>query len=377
MKPRERVLTTFRRQQADRVPYDISIFNREALRLFIERTGCEDTDAYFGVEKDIAYVSFEETQIDLQQRFLQYHQLPEDLNYYTRDYNPKDKLSPRHYTLIEWGTAFQVGSEAAYDYVVPPASMTATEKLEDIQSYPMPDFTIDYRHKDLEEKVAAIHQNNLAAVAPLMMTVFETAWHIRGFEQLLMDLHQNQDIAACLLDRITETSIFRSHRFAQAGVDILQLGDDVGMNDRMLISLEQWQKWLKPRLAKVAAAAKEVKPDIILFYHSDGFVSPIIEDLIEIGIDVLNPVQPECCDPAKIKYDYGDRLAFWGTVGIQHTLPFGSPKQVKAEVKKRIETIGKNGGLYLSPTHMIAPEVPYENIFALVEAVKQYGRIEC
>ena len=324
MKPRERVLATFRRQWADRVPYDISVFNREALRLFVERTGCKDPDAYFEVEKDIAYVSFETTQIDLQQRFLQYHQLPKDLHYYTKGYNRKKKLVPDQYTLSEWGTAFLVGSEIAYDHIISPAYMVDTQILEDVQSYPMPDFTIEYRHKNLNEKVAVIHKKNLAAIAPLMMTIFEAAWHIRGFEQLLMDFCQNQDIAACLLDRIIETSIFRARRFAQAGVDVIQLGDDVGMGDRMIISLEQWRKWLKPRLAKVATAAKQVKPDIILFYHSDGFQAPIIEDLIEIGIDVLNPVQPECCDPAKIKNDYGDRLAFWGTMGIQHTLPFGT-----------------------------------------------------
>ena len=119
---------------------------------------------------------------------------------------------------------------------------------------------------------------------------------------------------------------------------------------------------------------KDINPDALLCYHSDGYIEPIIPDLIEIGVDVLNPVQPECMDPAKLKKLYGDKLAFWGTIGIQRTLPFGTPEEVEAEVKERIETVGKGGGLYLSPTHSIAPEVPLENIFALVEAVKEYGR---
>jgi len=184
----------------------------------------------------------------------------------------------------------------------------------------------------------------------------------------------NEEYAECLLDRIAELQKFRAKRFALAGVDVILIGDDVGMQDRMLMSPATWRKWLKPRTAAIIAAAREVKPDVVFFYHSDGFIEPIIPELSEIGIDVLNPLQPECMDPAVIKERYGDRLAFWGTVGIQNTLPFGTPEDVEAEVKLRIETVGKGGGLYLSPTHVIAPEVPYENLFALVKAAKKYGQ---
>ena len=90
-------------------------------------------------------------------------------------------------------------------------------------------------------------------------------------------------------------------------------------------------------------------------------------------MNVLNPVQPECMDPAKLKKLYGDQLAFWGTMGLQHTMPFGTPDDVRKEVKERIETVGKDGGLVISPTHVLAPEVPIENISAFVEAVKEYG----
>jgi uroporphyrinogen decarboxylase len=142
----------------------------------------------------------------------------------------------------------------------------------------------------------------------------------------------------------------------------------------MLLSPATWRKWLKPRLEKIISGARAIKPDVVFFYHSDGYVEPIIPDLIEIGINALNPVQPECMDPAKLKQQYGSKLAFWGTIGIQHTLPFGTPEDVEAEVKARIETVGKGGGLYLSPNHVIAPEVPHENLFALVRAVKKYGK---
>jgi uroporphyrinogen decarboxylase len=134
-----------------------------------------------------------------------------------------------------------------------------------------------------------------------------------------------------------------------------------------------WRKWFKPRLAKVWAAARRVKPDLLISYHSDGFIEPFIPELIEIGLDLLNPIQPECMDPSDIKRKFGDRLAFFGTIGNQTTLPFGSPDDVRREVRQRIETVGKGGGLVLAPSHMIEPDVPWANVQAFFEAAEEYG----
>jgi uroporphyrinogen decarboxylase len=275
------------------------------------------------------------------------------------------------WSVNEWGTAYVVGSNPAYDHYVAP--LVGPRSLDEIERYPFPDVTAGYRHAHLDAAVKSAHEQDLAADGRMPTTIFEVAWQIRGWAELLTDFLTGEDLAACLLDRITELSVFRAKRFARAGVDMIHVGDDVGMEDRMLMSPATWRKWLKPRLAKVLAAARTVKPDVLFSYHSDGYVEPIIGDLIEIGVNVLNPVQPECMDPAKLKREYGDRLAFWGTLGIQHTLPFGTPADVEAEVRERIETVGKGGGLYLSPTHVIAPEVPHENIRAFVEAAKKYG----
>ena len=99
----------------------------------------------------------------------------------------------------------------------------------------------------------------------------------------------------------------------------------------------------------------------------------IIPELIEIGVDVLNPVQPECVDPVALKEQYGDRLSFWGTIGTQTTMPVGTPEEVRENVRHMIETVGKGGGLLVAPTHLLEPEVPWENIEALIQAVKDYG----
>jgi uroporphyrinogen decarboxylase len=264
--------------------------------------------------------------------------------------------------------------EGAYDYFISPARIKNAGSLNDIETYPLPDFDADYRYAHLKKEISGLRKKGLASVAFLAMTIFEMAWQIRGIDLLLMDFIASREWAACLLDRLAALSEHRAVRFAEAGVDIIHLGDDVGMQDRMLISPAMWREWFKPRMARIVNSARAVKSDVLFFYHSDGFVEPIIPDLIEIGINALNPVQPECMHPEKLKKQYGDRMAFWGTFGIQHTLPFGTPEEVEAEVKMRIETVGKGGGLYLSPTHVIAPEVPFENLHAFVKAVKKHGR---
>jgi len=381
MLPRERVLVTLRGGQADRVPYDITPsgngldgFNREAARRFKEKTGTDDPDAYFEVERDIRWVGFEPTKFDLPVRFLPYHELPTHLTFANPETWFQEVPQPASFSLNEWGTAFVAGSDTSYDYFIPPAKMVRATTLQAIEEYPLPDFIAEYRYSHLAAEIQRIRANNFASAAFMAMTIFEVAWQIRGLERLLMDFLENQELAACLLDRITELSLFRARKFAEVGADIIHVGDDVGMEHHMLMSPATWRKWLKPRLEKIISGARAIKPDVVFFYHSDGYVEPIIPDLIEIGINALNPVQPECMDPAKLKQRYGDKLAFWGTIGIQHTLPFGTPEDVEAEVKARIETVGKGGGFYLSPTHVIAPEVPHENIFALVQAVQKYGK---
>jgi uroporphyrinogen decarboxylase len=150
-------------------------------------------------------------------------------------------------------------------------------------------------------------------------------------------------------------------------------GDDVSTQLDMMISPALWREMLKPRLLRVIQTAKSVNPETLVFYHGDGNLQTIIPDLIEIGVDILNPVQPECMDPVKIKERYGERLSFWGTIGTQTTLPFGTAADIEKITRTMIETVGAGGGLLLAPTHVIEPDVPWENIEALVAAIKKYG----
>jgi uroporphyrinogen decarboxylase len=142
----------------------------------------------------------------------------------------------------------------------------------------------------------------------------------------------------------------------------------------LMMSLAHWREFLKPRLAAVIADTRKARGDVLIRYHCDGDPSEIIPDLIEIGVDTLNPVQPECMDIAWLKREYGGDLSFWGAVGIQSTLPFGTPAQVRQTIRTTIEQMAAGGGLYLSPTHILQADVPWENLLAFVEAAKEFGK---
>jgi uroporphyrinogen decarboxylase len=300
-----------------------------------------------------------------------------DLN---TDFSPffaPDQLPEGHSRIDEWGIGYVRGSEHHFEKIVHP--MANFTRLDDLEDYPWPDVTASYRRDFGRELVEQVHQKDLAVLAwPPMKggTIFETAWGLRGFEQLIIDMMTDKDFAACLLDKITALSTANARYFAACGVDVLLTGDDFGMQDRMMISPNMWQEWFRPRYADLIASVKAVNREALVFYHSDGMIEPIIPELIEIGVDILNPVQPECMDPQKIYRQYGDQLAFWGTIGTQSTMPFGSAAEVKAVVKERIETIGRDGGLLLAPTHKLEPDVPWENVLAFFEAVEEYGAYE-
>ncbi|MBT7121751.1 MAG: hypothetical protein HN948_01945 [Clostridia bacterium] len=162
--------------------------------------------------------------------------------------------------------------------------------------------------------------------------------------------------------------------YAKSGVDILMLGDDIASQRGMMMDPQMWRDVLKPKLRRVIKAAKDVNPYVLIFYHSDGNLLEAIPDLIEIGVDVLNPVQPECMDPVALKKEFGNALSFWGCVGTQSVLPFYAADQVEQTCKKLIEEVGKGGGLLLAPTHVVEPEVPFENMMAFLNAVEKYGK---
>jgi uroporphyrinogen decarboxylase len=206
-------------------------------------------------------------------------------------------------------------------------------------------------------------------VGVTVTTIFETAWALRGLSQLMMDFVVDPDLAHRILDIPFRYHLTAAKRLAEMGVDMIWTGDDVGTQSGMMISPEHWRTFLKPKMAEFVAELKQIRPAIKVAYHCDGDLSAIIPELIEIGVDVLNPIQPACMDPAELKRKYGDRLCFWGSLDEQHTLPFGTPEDVRNEVLLRLETLGQDGGLILGPTHHVQLDTPMENFWAMVDTI--------
>ena len=270
-----------------------------------------------------------------------------------------------------YGVAHEPGSAAAFHMTKMYFPMESLEDPEQVYSYPLPDYSNADPTRQLEA-IKRAHENDQVAVGNMQCTVWETAWYMRGMENLMTDMMMDDPIADAILDRVTEISVLRAESYARNGADVIFVGDDIGMQHTIMMSEELYRKWLKPRIARVIAAAKRINPEIIVFYHSCGYITPFIPHLIEIGVDVLNPIQPECMNFEEIHAKHGDRLSFDGTIGTQTTMPFGTPEEVRREVFRNLDIAGKKGGLFVSPTHILEPEVPIENLIAYINACKEY-----
>jgi uroporphyrinogen-III decarboxylase len=186
---------------------------------------------------------------------------------------------------------------------------------------------------------------------------------------MMIDMAMDPDLANHILDIPFHYHLTAAKKLVELGVDMIWTGDDMGTQHKMMISPRMWRKYFKPRMATFISELKAINPNVKVAYHTDGNVEPIIPELIEIGLDVLNPVQPASMEPAKIKKQYSGLLSFWGTIDEQQTLPFGSPEDVANEVRKRLGTVGYDGGLILAPTHHIQLDTPLENFWAMVNTI--------
>ena len=199
--------------------------------------------------------------------------------------------------------------------------------VSEIMNYPYP--TVDVSEIDeFKLKVKSLKDSGLATFGFMQMTVWEASWYLHSMEKLIMDMMMENESAALLLDKITDFACDKARAYAGAGTDILSLGDDIGTQTSLILDVETWEKWLCPRLVRVIKAAKEIKPDILIFYHSCGYIIPFIDRLIEAGVDILNPVQPECMSFDEVYDSFGERLSFWGILGTQQLLPYGTAEDI-------------------------------------------------
>lgn len=353
MTNRENFLSMMRRTGYERVPVEfvLSPYQQEECR---KRLGTDDYEAYFGMPwrrvEDLRLAN---------------HDVEQYRKYYQRPLAEGADID-------QWGVGHEKSPNSMHmTYMRHPMEHMMT--VEEMQEYPFPDYaSADGSHQ--AEQVRKIKEQDLIALGDMQMTVWECAWYLRGMENLFCDMVTEDETAEFLLDKVTELSLIRALSYAKAGVDVLFLGDDIGMQHTIMMSEELYCTWIQPRLKKIIDEVKKVNPEILIFYHSCGFIEPMIPHLIEAGIDVLNPIQSECMDFEEICRKYGDRISFHGTIGTQTVMPKGTPQEVKETVWRNLGIAGERGGLLAAPTHMVEPEVPFENILAYVEACRTYRK---
>ena len=235
----------------------------------------------------------------------------------------------------------------------------------DLSSYEFPDPYAPGRFDGLQERMKSHSDLFLLAWAG---DFFERAHFLRGLTNLLADLHLNPKFVHDLLDNILEFLLGNVSQLVSLGVDGIFLSDDYGHQHSLLMSPDHWRKFIKPRLKELFARIKS--EGLFTFLHSCGNVSEIIPDLIEVGLDVLHPIQPEAMDIASLKARYGDKLAFYGGIGTQQTLPRQTPAEVEEEVRQSIQLMAKGGGYILAPGITLQHDIPLENILAFLRAAQ-------
>ena len=207
--------------------------------------------------------------------------------------------------------------------------------------------------------------------------IFEWSWALRGFERFLLDLVENPEVACAIMDRFTDVYIENTVRVIDAAgglLDMVYTYDDVGIQNAPLMSMRMWRKYILPRHQRLNAAIRAAKHPVKIMYHSCGAIYPFIAAFVdEMGIDVLNPLQPRAAgmDMARIKAEFGAKLAFHGAIDSQHTLPHGTPAEVQAEVQERCKVLGVGGGYICTSAHYLQADTPLENIVAMYTAPRE------
>jgi len=235
---------------------------------------------------------------------------------------------------------------------------------EDLAAYEWPDANDDAWYGPMADIVAANAER--FSLYMLGFSLYERAWTMRGMTDLLMDMVERPEFVEELLDAIVAHDLAQVHRALAAGVDGVYFGDDYGMQTGLIFGIENWRRFIKPRLAKLFAPVRDAGKYV--YMHSCGKVDALFDDLVEIGLNVFNPFQPEAMDVFDLIPRYHGRLAFHGGMSIQKTLPFGTPDEVR-EATQRLIDAGRDGGLIFSPSHAVPPDVPPENLVAMMDVL--------
>jgi uroporphyrinogen decarboxylase len=380
MNSRERVLTTVSHQEPDRVPFDLGGTGATGIHM----TAYKNLRQFLGLPPG-------EIRTDdvIQQLATVDEDMAERLQTDCRNVAPRSSAiynlefrDEGNYTAYtdEWGIDWRMPKQGGFYYDMYRHPMAEAEAIEDIQGFAWPNPTDPHRFLGLRERTKAVHdEGKVVILGGLSAGITEMHSWLRGFVPYYMDFLLNPSLAEYLMDKVVELKMaYWERAMAEAGeyVDVIMEADDLAGQDRLLISPETYRKYIKPRHAQLFAYIKKQAP-VQIFFHSCGAIRPLIGDLIEAGIDILNPVQKSAAgmDLAQLKREFGKDVVFWGGgVDTQHIFGTGTLQQVRDDVKRSIDALAPGGGFVFGTVHNTQANVPPENFMAMWETLQGYGK---
>lgn len=379
MTGRDRVLAAINHEAPDRVPIVIGASNATGMKLAPYRglkrlLGADGEDRYIYDWPELGTVLPDEVVLE---------RLHADVrgvfDAFPADTIARNRARTPHSPFIDdWGSGqVEIEDGTWYPAVHPMADATTIDAIE---RYPWPDMDDPTRVAHVHDAAAGLAADGRYAIlaTPWLLFPFERAFAMQGLERFLMNLAAEPDFAEALLKEIAERcKALMGHFLDELGdnVDIIKIGDDLGTEQSLLMSPRMYRRILKPIHADYIAFIRQ-RTKAKIFFHTDGDVFDLLDDFVEIGVDILNPVQSgsgKLGNLAEVKRRYGTSLAFCGAIDTQHVLPMGTPEEVRAEVRRAIGTLGPGGGYLLAAVHTIMSEVPPENVLAMVDAALEFG----
>lgn len=370
MNSRERMLLALTHREADRIPVDLS--SRSSA---IEEKAYNDLKNYLGMTKPTELFIRSHAEID--EEVLDLFNID---TRYVRSIPPDCwEKSPEDYLFTDqWGVPWRKHKDSFYYDIARFIHNEIT--LDDIHKIKWPVLLSDESIEEMRKKAAQLSGQSEKCLFTdvLGAGIFESAWYMRGFEKFMMDMALDERFTRTYLDKILEIQICAYGKMFDAVGKYLAgvlITDDLAMQDGLLISPDMYREIVKPYQKQLVEFIQS--KDVLVIYHTCGAIYPLLNDLVEIGVKVLHPVQLSArgMDAKKLKKEFGDRMVFWGGgCNTQKTLQFGTPQLIKEEVKSRIDIFAPGGGFVFAPEHCIQPGTPPENIIAMFEAVKEFGR---
>jgi uroporphyrinogen decarboxylase len=376
---RERVLTTLNHEKPDRVPIVLGASNATGIKMV----------AYRRLKKLLNFEAPERYLYDFPELGTAFIDEPmlERLHVDVRgvlDREPKHILEknanrePDSMYFNSWGAGVtKAGPDNWFPSYHP---LAETHSIEDLEKYPWPDMDDPTRVAHVRAEAQKLHQENQYAImaTPWLAFPMERGYEMQRMDKFFLNMGRHPDFIQALVKKTGELcKTLMGHFLDECGdvIDIIKIGDDLGMQSSLLLSPKMYRQYIKPVHADYIAFIKSRTNAKVLF-HTDGDVFPLIPDFIEMGIDILNPIQTSAgkmSNLPELKKQFGKDLIFCGAIDTHRVLPFGTPNEVRAEVKRIIELLGEDGGYMLSSVHTVLEDVPPENILAMVDAVEEFG----